>query len=120
MDDCSDRATSRSHLEADEILGPVFVGLERSSLGGEDVEAANLLGSAAIGDADERDLMTLVPPARGVDRIGAIVEVDDRARLEEREILFLQVNAEKAVEAVGAAETTDAEPLLSRGTRPQR
>jgi len=107
--------------ETDQISRPVLTVAELATLGDSDLQASNLLGCLAVIDPLESQLESSVDATNRPHHVRAALEEDGRAGLDAHDVFFVDIDPQKAVQAMGTTETPDDEPLgFSRGTRRQR
>ena len=85
-----------------------------------DIAIAEDLGLRPTGDLVESNLRALVTAPKGPHSQFASIDVDRRSWLDKHQVIFVDIEAEKAGEAVRPAEPADQKEIgISRRTRRQ-
>lgn len=125
-------STTGTHFQAHQVVGPVLVLRQVSSLGDEDIVSPERLDLIARCQSDEGDLLAFLAPPDRTHGETLTPDLDDAVGLDMDEVFVLDVDADEPVEPIGLSESADDDAprctltrrrgglSFSRGTRRQR
>jgi hypothetical protein len=103
-----------SHLETDEVLGPILILTQFPALGCDHVIAPDRFSGHPRIDACEFEMMTAICAANRSDFESSAIDEYRLAWFEMNEVILVHIEANVSVEAVGATQAPNDKTGLSR------